>query len=107
MSQFVKALAAAELPPGQAREVSVAGRSLALFNVAGSIHALDNRCAHRGGPLGKGVLEGPFVICPWHAWGFDVRSGENDQNPNLRVPSYEVKVEAGDVLVRLEGECCG
>jgi len=102
MSQFVKALGAAELPPGQVREVTVAGRSLALFNVDGSFHALDNRCAHRGGPLGQGVLQGPLVVCPWHAWGFDVRSGENDQNPNFRVPSYEVRLEGDDVLVRLD-----
>jgi nitrite reductase (NADH) small subunit len=103
MSQFVKALAAAELAPGQVREVTVAGRPLALFNVDGRFHALDNRCAHRGGPLGQGVLQGTLVVCPWHAWGFDVRSGENDQNADFRVPSYEVKLEGEDVLVRLDG----
>lgn len=102
MSQFVRALAVAELPPGQCREVSVAGHSLALFNVDGRFHALANRCAHRGGPLGQGVLQGTLVVCPWHAWGFDVTSGANDQNPAVSVPSYDVKVEGEDVLVRLD-----
>jgi len=41
------------------------------------------------------------VMCPWHAWTWDVRSGENTANPSLRIPSYETKVEGGDVMVRI------
>jgi nitrite reductase/ring-hydroxylating ferredoxin subunit len=47
------------------------------------------------------MLSGHEVMCPWHAWTWDVRSGENTANPSLRIPSYEVKVEGGDVLVRM------
>lgn len=97
---FVRVVAAAELPPGQAMEALVNGRPVALFNVGGEFHAISNTCVHRGGPLGKGFLDGKLVICPWHAWAYDVTTGVSDVNPDLKVAKYEVKVEDGQVLVR-------
>jgi NAD(P)H-dependent nitrite reductase small subunit len=101
MSDYVPALAATDLPPGRAAEVTVAGQPVALFNVGGTFHALANRCPHRGGPLGQGFVEGPQVSCPWHNWTFDVTTGENVAGPDLKVARYEVKVEDGQVCVRL------
>ena len=101
MGDWVRAIAAAELGPGRCMEVSVGGKPVALYNVEGTFHATSNTCIHRGGPLAQGLLSGHEVMCPWHAWTWDVRTGENTANPSLRIPSYEVKVEGGDVLVRL------
>jgi nitrite reductase (NADH) small subunit len=101
MGDWVRAASAAELPPGRCREVSVGGKPIALYNVDGTIYATSNTCIHRGGPLGQGLLEGHAVMCPWHAWTWDVRSGENTANPGLRIPTYEVKIEGDDVLVRI------
>ena len=42
-----------------------------------SLHAVDNNCPHNGGPLSKGTLIGRELICPWHAWRWDVTSGRN------------------------------
>lgn len=101
MSDFLPALDVTELPPGQAREVTVGGQVIALFNVGGMFHALPNRCPHRGGPLAQGFLDGPQVSCPWHNWTFDVTTGENVASADLKIPRLEVKVEDGRVLVRL------
>jgi len=101
MPDFLPALAVADLPPGQAREVTVGGQVIAVFNVGGTFHALPNRCPHRGGPLGQGYLDGAQVSCPWHNWTFDVTTGENVASPDLKVPRLEVKVEDGWLLVRL------
>jgi NAD(P)H-dependent nitrite reductase small subunit len=101
MSDFVRAIAVSVLPPGRAAEVTVGGEMVALFNVGGTYHALANRCPHRGGPLGQGFLEGAEVSCPWHNWTFDVTTGENVASPDLCVPRYEVKVEDGQVHVRI------
>jgi nitrite reductase/ring-hydroxylating ferredoxin subunit len=90
---------AAELAPGACAEVRVGGTAIALFNVSGAIYALTNTCMHRGGPLGQGLLEGQVVMCPWHAWTFDVTTGLSTVNPELQVRRYEVKVEDGDVFV--------
>jgi len=102
VSEFLKALPIAELPAGQCREALVAGKAVALFNVDGSVYALSNTCIHRGGPLGQGSLSGTSVMCPWHAWTYDVTTGESTVNPDLKVDRYEVKVEDGQVLVRLD-----
>jgi nitrite reductase/ring-hydroxylating ferredoxin subunit len=101
MSDFVKALAAADLPPGKGTELRLADQPIALFNVGGTFYAISNTCLHRGGPLGQGFLEGATVTCPWHAWTYDVTTGRNVVNGELKVASYETKVEDGQVLVKL------
>ncbi|HEY3120388.1 MAG TPA: Rieske (2Fe-2S) protein [Vicinamibacteria bacterium] len=102
MAEFLRAIAAADLPSGQCTEVSVGGKAVALYNVGGTFYATSNLCLHRGGPLGQGMMDGATVMCPWHAWTWDVTSGANTANPGLRIPTYEVKVEGGEVLVSVE-----
>jgi NAD(P)H-dependent nitrite reductase small subunit len=101
MAEFLPALAATELPPGRAAEVTLEGQPVALFNVDGTIHALANRCPHRGGPLGQGFVDGAQVSCPWHNWTFDVTTGENVASAEMKVTRFETKVESGQILVKL------
>jgi nitrite reductase/ring-hydroxylating ferredoxin subunit len=79
----------------------VGGRVIALFNVDGAFLAIDNTCAHRGGPLAEGTLEGSVVTCPWHGWKYDCRSGASLTAPGRTVASYPVEVRGSDVLVDL------
>ena len=99
MSEFVKAASLSELSPGSAKVVEVAGKTLALFNVDGTIYATDNTCLHQGGPLGEGELTGDVVVCPWHQWEYNVRSGENVGNSFLKIATYLVQVEGDDIKV--------
>ena len=102
MTEFVKAIAAADLAPGQGTEVSVGGKAVALFNVGGAFYALSNTCLHRGGPLGQGFVEAATVTCPWHNWTWDVTTGANVVNGDLKVACYATRVEDGLVLVAAE-----
>lgn len=90
-----------DVPPGTGQEFTVGGRIVALFNVAGQFHAIDGICAHQGGPLAKGKLTEGVVTCPWHGWQFQVATGEHCLNPRICQTSFEVRVEAGAVFVRL------
>ena len=101
MSARVLVAAAADIPSGEGRVVDAQGKTLALFNVDGAYHAVDNLCPHRGGPLGEGDLEGRLVLCPWHAWRWDVTTGANANNPAVRIACYPVAVEGVDVFVHL------
>ena len=101
MGEFVRAIDASELAPGNCRELSLGGRAVALYNVDGTFYATTNTCIHRGGPLGQGMMDGCVVMCPWHAWTFDVRTGESTVNPDLKVASYPVKLEDGQVLIEI------
>ncbi len=92
---------------GAGYPVIVGRYEVALFNIDGTIHAIENICPHQGGPLADGFIEGPYVTCPWHAWCFDVRSGKMTLGDFARVPRFEVRVENGSVLVAAEpmAEC--
>ena len=98
MSTFVRVAAASDVAPGSGLCVEAQGRQIALFNVDGTFYAVDNTCPHRGGPLAEGELEGATVTCPWHAWQFDLTTGES-LTDDSKVDRYDVKVEGGDVLV--------
>jgi len=102
MAEFVRVVATSALPPGGCMEALVGDTAVALFNVDGRYYAIGNTCGHRGGPLGKGLLDGCEVLCPWHAWSYDVTTGINSNNAELAVPRYEVKVADGEVFVKLE-----
>jgi nitrite reductase/ring-hydroxylating ferredoxin subunit len=99
---LVKALSLAELPSGSVREVTIEGNAYALCNVDGEIHAMGGVCLHRGGPLGQGALHGATLVCPWHAWEYDCRTGANDFNPDIKLPKYAVAVQGDDVLIEVE-----
>ena len=97
----VKVAEVSDLAVGKGRVVEAEGRTLALFNVDGTFYAVDNTCPHRGGPLGEGDLEGRIVICPWHAWRWDVTTGANANNPAVRISCYPVTVEGGAVIAHV------
>jgi nitrite reductase (NADH) small subunit len=96
---FVRAVAACDIAPGTIQEVDVNGKALAVANINGAFHAIDNTCLHRGGPLGDGAMEGKIVTCPWHGWQFDVTTGKSSQNPAVGVSCFTVEIRAGEVFV--------
>lgn len=102
MAKLVKVGRKSELAPGGCNEVETAeGVTVALFNVEGTIYALENTCAHMGGPLGQGALEGKTVTCPWHGWQYDVTTAKTTVPPNSGVKSFPVKLEGDDIYVDL------
>lgn len=102
MSDFVRICQKPDLPRvGEAREIATKEKMLCVANSGGEISVMDNVCPHRGGPLGQGMIEEGKLICPWHAWTFDVKTGEAVHTPFARVKIYEVRIEGDDVLVKL------
>ena len=99
MAEFVRVAKKSEIPPGQGRMFDVGGKQVAIFNVAGKLHAIDNVCEHQGGPLAEGDLEGCVVTCPWHGWTYDVTSGQSPDDPDTRVARFDVRVDGDEVLV--------
>ena len=101
MSEFVKVLALEALPPGEVSSADVNGQEVAVYNVDGKIYATSNICPHQGGPMAEGMLDGDQIICPWHAWVFDIKDGSSPVNPRMKIPCYEVKVEGSDIFVKI------
>ncbi len=96
---FVTVARVEDVPPGTVAQVRAGEEELALANVANEFYATQGQCIHLQGPLGDGELEGPFVVCPWHGWRYDVRTGLNDFDHAIRLRTYEVRVEDGEVQV--------
>ena len=99
MQEFSKVAKKQDVAAGCGTVVDVNGKSIALFNCEGTFYAIDNTCAHQGGPLGEGSLSDKTVTCPWHGWEFDVSSGECQLDPSVKVTKYAVKIDGDDVLV--------
>jgi 3-phenylpropionate/trans-cinnamate dioxygenase ferredoxin component len=103
MSEFVKVARRAELPPGGKLLAEVDGRAIALFNVDGTVYAIDDVCTHDGGPLAEGEFRDHEVQCPRHGARFDVRTGKALCFPASEpVATHRVEVRGDDVCVALE-----
>ncbi len=101
MAEHVTVAKTDELQPGQGMVAEVAGKEIALFNVGGTVYALNNTCVHRGGPLGEGDLDGEVVSCPWHNWEYNVTTGACLTNPSACVATFPVVVDGNEIKVEL------
>jgi len=91
-----------DVPPGTVRTVRAGDETIALANCDGSFYATQNACLHLEGPLGDGELdEQCHVVCPWHGWRYDVRTGKNDFDLAIELRTYPVTVEDGEVKVAI------
>jgi nitrite reductase/ring-hydroxylating ferredoxin subunit/multimeric flavodoxin WrbA len=91
-----------ELSATPLKHITVMHRELAVSYKDEQFGVLSNTCNHAGGPLGKGRLDGDYIVCPWHNWKFHRCSGKGE--PGFEedcVPAYQVKVEGGRVLIDL------
>jgi nitrite reductase (NADH) small subunit len=102
LGQWVRLCALTEAPSeGNVQEASAREQMFCLARVGGELRVLDNRCPHRDGPLGQGWIEGHAVVCPWHAWAFDCRTGIAEAPEKSQVRVFGVRVLDGDVLVEV------
>jgi nitrite reductase/ring-hydroxylating ferredoxin subunit/uncharacterized membrane protein len=91
----------AELSEGSPVCVRAGDVDVLIVRARDGIHALDNRCTHRGGPLHEGEVADGSVTCPWHASRFRLADGSVEQGPaSSPQPVYETRVTDGRVEVR-------
>ena len=102
-SDFIVIAKLDDLPPGTCTSLEVKDHGIALFNLDGTIYALDNMCPHAGGPLGEGTIVGEHISCPWHDWKFHIPTGVCQKNPtpSLNVPCYQIQVIDGMIQISL------
>jgi nitrite reductase/ring-hydroxylating ferredoxin subunit len=100
MPEYLTIARVSALPPGMGTVVTVKGQELAVFNVEGKFHAMDNRCPHQDYPLGMSPIFDNSVICIGHAWRFDIKSGECHSVLGVRMQTYEVIIEGDEVKIQ-------
>jgi 3-phenylpropionate/trans-cinnamate dioxygenase ferredoxin subunit len=101
MSDWVDVASVESFAPGECRIVDADGTRIAVFNLDGEYHAIEDVCTHDGGELASGCRDGDVIVCPRHGARFSIRTGDA-----LTAPAYEatavfpVRVHDGTVQVR-------
>lgn len=98
---YTKVCQVSDVPEGKPTRAKVAGREVAIFNLEGSFYCLADSCPHMDGPLSEGWIEGETVICPWHAWAINIKTGEVEFEPSLQTASYPCRVVDGELQVEI------
>jgi 3-phenylpropionate/trans-cinnamate dioxygenase ferredoxin subunit len=98
MPQVIEVCPLNELPPGAMRLVEFEELEIGVFNCAGTVYAIEDRCSHDDGPLVEGELDQDecTIECPRHGSLFDLKTGKP-----LTLPAY-VPVETFPVLIEDE-----
>ena len=89
------------IPTGEGRVFQAGPLSIAVFHSrSGDVFASEPRCPHRQGPLADGIVGDHKVICPLHAFVFDLSSGQPVGNSCVAIKTYPVTVtEEGQIFV--------
>jgi len=102
MANLTKVATTQEIKPGDAKQVILGGKKIALFNVGGTFYAIDDACPHKGGSLSEGTFDDTTVTCPWHGAEFDMTTGKALSAPAVKgVGSYKVVVTGDDIQLEL------
>jgi nitrite reductase/ring-hydroxylating ferredoxin subunit/DMSO/TMAO reductase YedYZ heme-binding membrane subunit len=96
---FVDVCSVAEIPEKRAHVACLAGERVAVFRYDGQLSAVSNVCQHQNGPLGEGRIIDGCITCPWHGYQYLPASGASPAPFTERIPTFDVKVERGRVLV--------
>ena len=102
-SDFIEVAALDQLPPGSALHVSIAGMSVALFNVDGRVVAIGDLCIRCGASLSSGILSGSMLSCGRCGWHYNLATGTVDRLPVLRIDTLELQVVQGRILLARSG----
>lgn len=117
MAEFVTAGKTDELKDGQMKMVRIENRDILVAKVSGRYFATDAHCAHMGGNLWEGKLDGTVITCPRHASRFDLTDGHVIRwtnwggvklalakmfKPPRSLKTYEVKAEGNQIMVALK-----
>jgi len=99
--KWTPVLPEAQLADGAARKVAVEGRAVLLYREGARVFAMENACAHAGGPLDEGEVKDGVVTCPWHGSQFRLTDGALCRGPatypQLRL---QARVAKGQVEIR-------
>ena len=94
-----------DLPPGAKRVVTWEDLEIGVFNCAGEVLAIEDRCSHDDGNLVEGEMQEDSctIECPRHGSVFDLRTGKPLTLPAyVPVDTFPVMVEDGVIRVEVD-----
>ena len=106
-SDLIPVGAVDELAPGRRKLAFINGRGVVLFNIDGTIHAIDDSCPHQGASVANGHLNGYVLSCPAHGLRFDLRTGCMPGAGGLSLTTFTVRVIDEKLFVSLQDAAAG
>jgi len=103
--EIVEVCPTSELPPGAMRLVEWEDLEIGVFNCAGTVYAIEDRCSHDDGPLVEGTLDEAActIECPRHGSRFDLKTGRPKSLPAYEpVDTFPVIID--EDMIKLEVE---
>ena len=101
VGDWIEVAAVGALPSGGFIRADLDGTEIALFNVDGVYHAIEDVCTHDGGTLTGGAIEGEQIVCPRHGARFSILTGDALTPPAYEpVQKFPVRVECGKIQVK-------
>lgn len=121
MSEQVVVAFSADITEGARAVVEIDGTEVGIFRVSGELYAYENYCAHAGGPACQGMIinrvverlderqqslgdhfsDDLHVVCPWHGYEYNLRTGAHPVDPNIQLRSFPIYEREGEVIVEL------
>jgi 3-phenylpropionate/trans-cinnamate dioxygenase ferredoxin subunit len=105
MTPLIDICPVSDLPPGEHRLVAWEDLEIGVFNCAGEIFAIEDRCSHDNGQLLDGEVDDAActVECPRHGSKFDLRTGKPLNLPAyVPVDTFAVSFEGDMIQVEVE-----
>lgn len=103
MSHLIPIDTVEELPPGTRKLAFVEGRGIVLFNIEGTVYAIENSCPHNGASLAGGQLDGHLLQCPAHGLRFDLSTGCMREADSLCLTMLPVRTTEDEERVYVDG----
>jgi len=101
MSEWVAVARVEDFPPGTVRTLEIEGTPIAVFNLDGRYHAIEDLCTHEAETLSNGEIASDEIICPRHGAHFSILTGQALSPPAYEpVATFPVQVEDGMVMVK-------
>jgi nitrite reductase (NADH) small subunit len=100
-TSLIKIATVADLPePGKIKEFLASGRFICVANIDGEMCATESVCPHWGGPLGQGSIENGKIVCPWHRWEYDPKTGTTPRKADIRLTILNERCRIGPRMRR-------
>ena len=100
--EFHAVMKTSDLDDGEARQVVIGKKEIAIYNLEGTFYATDDICTHAYASMADGYMEGETIECPLHGGCFNIKTGKALTPPVTEdLKTYEVRIDGDDVMVGL------
>tara|TARA_B100000686_G_scaffold343869_1_gene425459 strand:- start:4027 stop:4392 length:366 start_codon:yes stop_codon:yes gene_type:complete len=90
-----------EVPVGKSKVFKVSNKTVAIFNIGGTLYAISDICRFGGDSLSEGELFGHTVKCLKHGYQYNVTNGHCNNHDGMNIESFNIKIEKDEIVINI------